>query len=196
LAKSEQAPWKVRISVIAMLVAVFSAGAVAGIAGYRWLWLDPRHANEPLPPGVLGARLRQLDLSKEQQAQARAIFEKYRPKLDAVLRETFPKVRAVQEQIDADLVKLLTNEQRRKFEELAKRHWHDHLGPPMGRGHGDGFHPRGPRPFEEPPPPPPGEPGLGGPALDMGSSSAVATATSNVEVAPQGSVPAVVSTTP
>jgi hypothetical protein len=82
------------------------------------------------------------------------------------LRETFPKVRAVQEQIDAEIVKLLTDEQRHKFLESAKRGGPPPIHPPRDP---EGFSRRGPRPFGEYGPMPPfgGPPDAAGSALEL-----------------------------
>jgi Spy/CpxP family protein refolding chaperone len=140
--------WRVRLAASALLLAVFSTGAVAGVAGYRWVLFDTGREEMPPPPEELGFRLRTLGLTTEQETSVRKIFDQYRPELDAVLRETFPKVRAVQARIDADIAKVLTVEQRQKFLNSAKPH-----GPPnFHRNHGpEGFR-GGPQP-----PHPPGE---------------------------------------
>lgn len=144
-------PWRVRLGAIALLLAVFSTGAVAGVAGYRWILADGKRDDMPAPPEELGFRLRPLALTDAQETQVRSIFERYRPELDSVLRETFPRVRAVQERIDADIVKVLTEEQRRKFLESAKRRKPHHFRPPHERG---GFPaPPHPPPFGIPPEP-------------------------------------------
>jgi Spy/CpxP family protein refolding chaperone len=139
---------------IALLLAVFCTGAVAGVAGYRWVLEDAKRDEMPAPPEELRFRLRPLALSDAQETQVRSIFEKYRPELDSVLRETFPRVRAVQERIDADIAKVLTEEQRRKFLESATRRKRPHFRPPHERV---GF----PAPLQPPPFGVPPEPSVG-----------------------------------
>lgn len=149
MSKNELSVGWVRLGAIGLFLFVFVAGAITGVAVYRWQWLGAPRADMLPHPGEMGLRLHRLNLTEEQRTQIRAVFENYRPKLDAVLRETFPKVRAVQELIDADIVKLLTEKQRLQFIELGKRG-----GPP-------GFHSGGPNPFtDRPPMPPPGMPEL------------------------------------
>ena len=57
-----------------------------------------RSAGAPLPPGLAG-----LDLTPEQERTARALMEKRRPEMEAVLRETFPRFEAIRRQFEADL---------------------------------------------------------------------------------------------
>lgn len=96
-----------------------------------------RLAREPTPPGKIGWILHELSLTIAQEAQTQAAFERHRPKFDCVLRETFPKVRAVQDEIDSELEKLLTPEQAQKFTEMRKRR-----APPGGPMGPDSCHPR------------------------------------------------------
>jgi hypothetical protein len=46
------------------------------------------------------------------------ICERHRPKLDAVLRESFPLVRVIQEDIDREIREVLTPDQRVEFDRL------------------------------------------------------------------------------
>jgi Spy/CpxP family protein refolding chaperone len=85
----------------------------------------------------------ELGLSLEQQQKVEAAMQKYRPELDAVIRETFPRVKAVQEKIDNEIRALLTEGQRRKFDEMQSRR-------PPGAGSRpgpDSPYPGGPPPF-------------------------------------------------
>jgi hypothetical protein len=145
--------WRVRLAASALLLTVFCTGSVAGVAGYRWVLYDTLREEIPPPPEELGFRLHALRLTPEQEVSVRKVFDKYRPELDKVLRETFPKVRAVQARIDADIVKILNEEQRREFLNSAKHH-----GPPnFRRHHGpEGFRggPLPPHPLGELPPVP------------------------------------------
>ena len=132
-----------------LVLGVFLAGAVTGAGVVTWLrppgfppGLPPRAAGLPPP-------LAELGLTLEQQAKARAIAEKYRPALEAVLQESFPRIREVQEQMDRELRSVLTEAQAKRFDELRLRR------PPLPGGLG----PRGPPGFPTPPGlPPPGGP--------------------------------------
>ena len=68
-------------------------------------------AGAPLPPGLAG-----LDLTPEQEKIARALMEKRRPEMEAVLRETFPRFEAIRRQFEAELRPILTEAQVRKLD--------------------------------------------------------------------------------
>jgi len=120
-----------------VLIATFVAGAVFGAGVYAWLGPrpHPHRGGFGAPPGGLPRWMAQLDLTADQEAKARAIFDTYRPQLQKVFEESFPKARAVNEQMDAELKAVLTPAQREKLDAWRKEHPH-----PMG--------------FPPPPPPP------------------------------------------
>ncbi|XXF74878.1 hypothetical protein P2318_17540 [Myxococcaceae bacterium GXIMD 01537] len=121
-----------------IILGVFLAGVATGAGLFAWL----RPYARPGPPfGGMPAPLRELNLTPEQHAQARAIFERHRTEVENLLHDTFPRVRAAQEEMDRELRAILTEEQARKFDELQARR---PRGPP-------GF--RGPPPEGMPPPP-------------------------------------------
>jgi Spy/CpxP family protein refolding chaperone len=128
-----------------IVLGVFLAGAVAGAGVYAWL-RPPAPPMMGPPPGGLPGPLRELNLTPEQREQAKAIFEKHRATVEALIQESFPRVRAAQEQMDRELRAILTEEQARKFDELRARH---PPRPPGGPGRG------GPPPDGLPPPPGP-----------------------------------------
>ena len=147
---------QVRMRAIALLAVMFIAGALAGAGVSRMV--DYRH-RPPRPPwmGPFG----ELGLTAEQDARVRAVFEKHRPELDAILAETRPKVREVQKAIDDDLSAILTPEQLHKLQQLKG----DGRLPPPSFPPGLGPHGAGPAPGLLPPPPigmpPPPGPGPG-----------------------------------
>jgi hypothetical protein len=143
VAKSETSPKKVQLLTALLLVGVFIAGNLTGAALFWWLAPRPGfgpHAGLPGPFGELG-------LSKENERNVLKILEKYHPEIEAILHETFPKVRLVFDKIDKEVSVFLTPEQRKKLEEFKK------LKPPFPRM-GDG-----PRPPHPPFGCPPGERG-------------------------------------
>ncbi len=165
MTKSDWSPFSVKLTALAVAVSLFVAGAITGAAVYRWAKLDACGEGGPPLPHAPWEMLRPLNLTEEQQKSVRAVFDRYKPSLDAVLRETFPKVRAVQEQIDSEIAKLLTEEQRQRFESQRKHHGPPPGMPPMGLPSGHdrfpppappGAEPFGPDgPMRPPPPPPP-----------------------------------------
>ncbi len=82
-------------------------------------------AGAPLPPGLAG-----LDLTPEQEKTARALMEKRRPEMEAVLRETFPKFEAIRRQYEADLRPFLTEAQARKLDASRPEPSPGHGAPP------------------------------------------------------------------
>jgi Spy/CpxP family protein refolding chaperone len=114
-------------SKVAVLVLCFTF--VAGIAtgAGAMVSFGPRPHGPPPPHfGGPGARrlpppFEELGLSAEQRTKAETIFEKHRPKLEALFEETRPKMNALRSEMDAELVPLLTDAQRAKWDELKAR---------------------------------------------------------------------------
>ena len=136
-----------------VILGVFLAGAATGAGLHAWL----RHPGAFPPPPMLG-RLpppySELGLSPEQQSEARAIAERYRPAMESVLEQTFPRMRAIQQEMDRELRSILTEPQARRFDELRARR------PPQGSPRPPGFGPPGlgPPPDGPQPGPPAGPP--------------------------------------
>ena len=133
-----------------IVLGVFLAGALAGAGVFAWL--------RPLPapprfPGGFHALLRELDLTPEQQRQARAIAEKRHAAMEEVLKQTFPQVRAAQEEMDRELRAILTDAQAKKFDEIRARHPPPPHGPGRFRPPDFGAPDFGPSPGRPPPPP-------------------------------------------
>ena len=115
-------------------------------------------------PGGPGARmheeLKQLNLSADQEKQVHAIMESERPKMDA-LRDNSSMDQAdrrkemmkIHEDATSKIRAVLTEDQKKKFDELQKQdreHMRAGRGRRGGMGEGDGSVPPPP-----PPPPPP-----------------------------------------
>jgi hypothetical protein len=143
----ETSPRAIRLMTALLLVATFAAGTGAGAGIARWVGPD-RHG--PLPPRMFGPEhFEELGLSADQREQARQISEQHRPELEAILRETFPKVRAINEQMEQELRDKLTAEQRAKLDQIKARR---PPPPPPGSQFAPG---PPPGPFGMPPGPPP-----------------------------------------
>ena len=139
-------PRRLRLLTAGVLAATFALGAIAGGGIYRWVVADRLLPADDLPHGPWP--LHQLDLSDDQRARVRDIFERHRPKLDALLRESFPRVRAIHEQIDEEIGAVLTPEQRTRFDRLKESRPFPPPGLPPPPGQGP---PRGlPAPAERP----------------------------------------------
>jgi uncharacterized membrane protein len=151
---TERTPRQIRLLTALLLFGTFLLGAVAGAGFYRFSAAPlprPHHPYAPFLPGPPGA----LQLTFEQQTKAKEITDRYRPKLEALLREGFPKVQAINDEMEKEMRQMLSPEQIRKLDELKA------LRPPMpplAPGMGPGF---GPPPGGGPPPEgsPPGLPG-------------------------------------
>jgi len=139
-----------------IVLGTFLAGTAAGAGLVTWLrpplqHHDPREGGLPPPLGGLG-------LTPEQQHQARAILERHRPAMEAVLKESFPRLRALREQVDQELKTILTEPQLRKLDEWKARLPQEGESGPQGFPHeSDGPPPDGP-PVGGRPPALPGEP--------------------------------------
>jgi Spy/CpxP family protein refolding chaperone len=121
----------IRAMTALVIVGTFLAGAITGAGVYHWV--APHHGRPPHGPG--GPPFGELDLSDEQDAKLHSIMEAHRPELEAVLRETFPKVRAVHEKIDREVRAILTPPQQKRFDRWKADH-PDTGRPPDGPGFG------------------------------------------------------------
>jgi hypothetical protein len=113
-----------------ILLGVFLAGAATG-AGLSVLLRTRRHPGQPHGPGMLPPPLAELGLSPEQVEQARAIFERHRAEMEAAVQAAFPRLRAVQDQVDSELRAILTSEQAARLDAIRARR---PLFPGMGPG--------------------------------------------------------------
>jgi|WetSurMetagenome_2_1015567.scaffolds.fasta_scaffold976394_2 Spy/CpxP family protein refolding chaperone len=111
---------RTRTLAVLLLVGTFVIGALTGAGVLVLLGPPPPPPGGPMRGGGLGP-LTALGLSDEQMTQARELRERYRPELEAIFKETRPKVRVVQEQIEGELRQLLTPEQRLRLDELQAR---------------------------------------------------------------------------
>jgi Spy/CpxP family protein refolding chaperone len=129
----EASPRRLRLITAGVLAATFGLGVITGSGIGSWVAAERREAaDDDLPRGPWP--LRQLDLSEEQRTRIHEIFERHRPKLDAVLRESFPLVRPIHEAIDSEIREVLTPEQRIQFDQLKERRPFPPPGlPPLGR---------------------------------------------------------------
>lgn len=67
-----------------------------------------------LPPPLLD----ELGATAEQRAAIERIVERYRPRTEALLRQTFPALRAITDSVDREIRAVLTPEQRAKLDRL------------------------------------------------------------------------------
>lgn len=131
-----------------VLVGVFAAGALFGAALLRFLGPHPAvHEGPPPgpPPGPNGppggpieAMTHELDLDAQQRDQLRAIADSHRADLEAIVRDTQPKLRGVLESIEQEMTPHLRPDQVEKLEAWRKRRPPPPMpgmgGPPPGPG--------------------------------------------------------------
>jgi len=117
---AEKGPRQIRLVTALVLFLVFLAGLATGAALVRF-------GRPPFPPPPPMPALRGIDLSEQQHPRVHAIREKYKPQLDAVVRDTFPRIRAVEEAMNREVRAELTPEQQRRFDENEA---HRPPGPP------------------------------------------------------------------
>lgn len=153
-------PARVRFLTAGLLLGTFAAGAAFG-AGLL-VAMGPRPppgthgfgAGPPPPPGPLP--LGDLGLSPTQDQEARKILERHRPALEAILRDSFPRVRVENEAIEREIRLILTDAQRQRLDQIkAARPPRPPPGTPGGPPFGP---PPGPPGMGFPPPPPPPSP--------------------------------------
>ena len=155
-------PVRVRLLGALVLVGVFAAGAVFGVGLTRWShtgYPDGHPPRRPPPGGPIEAMIHELQLDPAQIEALGQIERARRPELDAIARETMPRVRAVLDAMERELLPRLRPEQVELLEAWRKRR-----PPPRMPGPGGfGGPPAGG--FGGPPPggvgPPPGGPGPG-----------------------------------
>jgi hypothetical protein len=99
-----------------VLVGVFAAGALFGAALTRHEDRPPRP-----PPGPIEAMTHELELDAHQRDQLHAIADAHRAELDAIMRETQPRIRNVLDAIEHEMTPNLRPDQVQKLEAWRKR---------------------------------------------------------------------------
>jgi Spy/CpxP family protein refolding chaperone len=99
------------------LVVTFLAGFVAGVAAIRIL-----HRNGRVPPIVEQTLLnrldRQLDLTDQQRLEVKKIIERRHDRIEHLWANLHPQMRAEIERTNAEIERVLTPEQRVKFQSI------------------------------------------------------------------------------
>ena len=97
-----------RVRAAAMLVLVFSAGAMSGEAFRRTSVTRTQRAESQ----SWAELVRTMELSHTQQRHMDSVFAAFQPRSDALLRELAPRLQALADSIDASLLPVLTPQQR------------------------------------------------------------------------------------
>ena len=119
---------KTTIAAVLVLVLTFGAGFIGGAAVHHLLIAH----RESIPPFAMHAMVnrldRRLDLTDAQRQQVEEILTRRRARINAMVTGVHPRVRAELEATNAEIAKILTPEQRAKFEKMRM-----HLGRHAGR---------------------------------------------------------------
>jgi len=161
----ERSPRQIRLLTALVLFGTFvlGAGAGAGLSHWNRFPLPPPPRPAPFLPGPPGA----LGLTSEQEAKARAITLRHRPELEAIWRESLPKVKAIDEKMEKELRDVLTPAQQTILDQMKAHRPPMPPGAPMPPGP---MGPGGPPPGAPGMAPPGGTPG-GGPPWPPGAPS-------------------------
>jgi Spy/CpxP family protein refolding chaperone len=119
--RANESPARVRLATAAVVITVFLAGALVGVGVERWS--ASRAELAAVPPRGFGVflPLEGLELTPEQHTKIDAILERHQRELETLLRESYPRARAVGDRLEAEIQAVLTPEQQRKFAELKRK---------------------------------------------------------------------------
>ncbi len=128
---------------LALLVAVFLLGGLAGAVGDRMLSSDSaaptegrRGSDRERKRDYLDWLSEELGLSEEQQAQVRAIAERHRDQVSALWREMRPRFEELQAQARSEIRAVLTEEQQAAYDDLLQEQRNRHQRD-LDRRHGN-----------------------------------------------------------
>lgn len=107
-----------------VLVITFAAGVIAGGIGVR-VWMF-RHQNGTQLRQEIALRLvhrldNDLQLTPQQHTEVQRIIDTHRARIDAIMDGVHPQVRREIDQTNDEIARILTPEQRTKFESLKMR---------------------------------------------------------------------------
>ena len=111
-----------RLRALSVLIAVFLGGLVIG-GGSVYLWLERHPASGPIPDRMLGRHQRLaelLQLSADQEVRLREIMEESRRNLGPVWTENAEKFREIRAEIDAKILAILNEDQKKRFQAFLK----------------------------------------------------------------------------
>jgi Spy/CpxP family protein refolding chaperone len=121
------------------VIVVFALGAAAGVVADRYGVFGRRpfrpgmmRGGPPNPSQIADRMSRELGLSDAQRAQLEEIFRRNGDRLEQFRHETGSRFETLRKQLDAEIIAILTPEQRAKFEEQRQRR--ERNRPPRGMG--------------------------------------------------------------
>ncbi len=113
--------YRTHLTAGALLLMLYGLGIATGI-GLSRIGKSAPARPQPPPHPIRGPHFyAALGLDPAQKKGVEAVFEKYHPELAAVLDETYPRVRAIQERMDEEIAGLLRPDQKARLEELRQR---------------------------------------------------------------------------
>lgn len=119
---------KTTLIAVLVLLLTFGAGFIGGAAAHH-LWIGHREQLHPFAMKAMLNRLdRRLDLTDAQRAQIEQILRRRHARINETYADVRPRVRAEVEATNAEIMRVLTPEQRAKFEKMRM-----HLGDMHGR---------------------------------------------------------------
>ena len=120
---------KTTIVAILVVIVTFTAGVAVGVFAAHLVHVRGEHGLPTFPTKVMVNRLdRRLDLTDRQRAQVEQIIRRHHAAIAAVRSSMQPRVRAELEQANDEITRILTPEQRKKFERI-KLHLGVHTRP-------------------------------------------------------------------
>lgn len=120
---------KTTIVAILVVLVTFTAGVAVGVFGAHIVHVRGEHGTPAFPAKMMVNRLdRRLDLTDQQRAQVEQIIRRHHAAIAAVRATMQPRVRAEIEQANVEITRILTPEQRQKFERI-KLHLGVHARP-------------------------------------------------------------------
>ena len=121
---SERSQTKTIVIAALALVVTFIAGFIVGAVVDRFLTMHRPGFRRP-PAMVADAMLERLDnrldLTDQQRVQIESILEKRHERIHSLQESIHPKVQAEIQQTNAEIERVLTPEQREKFQKLKMR---------------------------------------------------------------------------
>jgi Spy/CpxP family protein refolding chaperone len=121
---------------LALLAAVFVAGAAAGWFGHDWTGRGSRLGRRGRD-AMVGRLATQLHLTPTQRDSVRAICERHRRETAALWREMHPRYDSVRTRLRVDLDAQLTPEQQVRYRRLIEEKEHRHRMPDSTERQGD-----------------------------------------------------------
>ncbi len=115
------------------VLVVLAIGFGAGVAADRYLSFPRRPFGRPPKPAEIADRMsRELGLSADQHARLEVVFQRNGDRLEQFRAQTRAQFDTLRKQLDAEIIEILTPEQRATFEEQRKRREHGPMRPGGG----------------------------------------------------------------